>query len=76
MAKSRENFVRLAQARTNRVIDGLRLIGNLSSRSNYVWTDDDVRKIFSVIEAEVRATKQRFATSKKKESDDPFTLDD
>lgn len=56
----RANFVRLAESRVNRAISDLRLIGNLSNRSNYSYEKTDINKIISVIEKEVRALKKRF----------------
>jgi len=56
----RDRFVRLAEARTNRILDDLRLLGNCSSKANYQYTDEDVRKIFNAIEKEVRQTRSRF----------------
>lgn len=56
----RECFVRLAEARTNKILNMLHLLGNCSSKSNYEYTDDDIKKIFNTIEKEVRATKNRF----------------
>ena len=38
----RERFVRLAEARTNKILDMIKLLGNCSSRSNYEYTDEDV----------------------------------
>ncbi len=70
----RDRFKRLAQARTNRIISTLRLLGNCSSKSNYEYTDEDVRKIFSVIERELKAARNRF-TGASKQKDDLFTLD-
>ncbi|WP_295292720.1 hypothetical protein, partial [Veillonella sp.] len=52
--------VRLAEARTNKIIEMLRLLGNCSSKANYEYTDDDIRKIFSTIDKEVKNTKNRF----------------
>ena len=63
----RERFVRLAEARTNRILDDLRLLGNCSSKSNYQYTDDDVRKIFNAIEKEVKQAKARFQGGDSKE---------
>ena len=57
----REKFVRLAEARTNKIIDMLQLLGNCSNSSTYEYTQQDVDKIFSAIEAEVREAKQKFA---------------
>ena len=67
----REKFVRMAEARTIKIISMVRLLGNCSNRSNYEYTDDEVKKIFSAIESELRAQKARFAVSPKSER---FTL--
>lgn len=56
-----EKFRRLAEKRVNNVIKTLRLIGNLSNRSNYVYTDADVEKIFAAINSELKACKAKFS---------------
>ncbi len=53
----RECFVRLAEARTNKILDMLRLLGNCSSKGNYDYTDEDVKKIFNAIEKKLRILK-------------------
>lgn len=57
----REKFVRLAEARTNKIIDTLQLLGNCSNTSAYEYTQQDVDQIFAAIEAEVREAKKKFA---------------
>ncbi len=69
----RDRFVRLAEARTNKIIDMLRLLGNCSSTSNYEYTEDDVRKIFSAIEKEMKIAKSRF-TDQEERREERFTL--
>ena len=59
----RERFVRLAEARTNKIIDMIQLLGNCSNASAYEYTQQDVDQIFSAIEAEVREAKKKFAKS-------------
>lgn len=56
----RDKFVRLAEARTNKIIDMLQLLGNCSNASAYDYTQQDVEKIFSAIENEVREAKKKF----------------
>ena len=56
----REKFVRLAEARTNKILDMLKLLGNCSSKSNYEYSDDDVKKIFAAIERETKDAKAKF----------------
>jgi hypothetical protein len=69
----RERFVRIAEARTNRVLDDLRLLGNCSSKKNYEYSDADVRKIFSAIEKELKVAKARYQGGDS--SDERFTLE-
>ncbi len=68
----RERFVRLAEARTNKILEMMRLLGNCSSRTNYEYTDEDIRKIFSTLEKELKNTKNRFLGLDVK--DERFTL--
>lgn len=55
-----ERFKRVAEGRTNKIIDQLRLLGNCANKSNYDYTDEDVKKIFSAIETELKVTKQKY----------------
>ena len=57
-----ERFVALAEKRVNRAIDDLRLIGNLSSRNNYTYSEEEARKIIHALESELRRLKKRFAS--------------
>ena len=70
----REKFIRLAEARTNKIIDMLQLLGNCSNLSTYDYTQQDVDKIFAAIESEVRETKKKFIKIESKKSS-RFTLD-
>ncbi len=53
-------FRRLAEKRVNVILDRLRLLGQLSDRKNYEYTDEQVAKIFRAIEKEIKATKEKF----------------
>ena len=61
MTQKRDNFVRLAEARVNRALREIRLIGNLSNRSAYDFEDADVRKVFGALQKGLDAAKSRFA---------------
>lgn len=61
MSEKREKFVRLAEQRVNRAIKDISLIGNLSNRSAYSFTDEDVKKIFKALQKELEQAKARFA---------------
>jgi hypothetical protein len=56
----RERFVTLAEARTAKAMNAIRLVGNLSNKSNYEYTDADVTQILKALDGEVRALKARF----------------
>lgn len=60
MRDRRERFVSLAEARTDKALKAIRLLGNLSNRQNYEYTDADVAQIFRAIDNEVKAAKARF----------------
>jgi ABC-type Fe3+-hydroxamate transport system substrate-binding protein len=59
-SKSRIKFVELAEKRVSRAIKDIRLVGNLSNRSNYSYTQDDARKIIKALRDEVEVLKARF----------------
>ena len=59
----RERFEKLAAKRTEAVVKSLRLIGNLSNKSNYKWSEADVKLIFSEIKKEVRVAEAKFRPS-------------
>jgi len=56
----RDNFVRLAESRVTRAIESLRIIGNLSNRSNYDYSEDDVKKIINTLQEELNSLKNQF----------------
>jgi hypothetical protein len=56
----RKKFVELAEKRVQRAIKDIRLIGNLSNRSNYSYTDEDARKIHRALKNAVDEVKARF----------------
>lgn len=55
-----QRFVRLAEARTNKIIATLRLLGNCSSPNVYEYSKTDVTKIFHAIEEATSDAKRRF----------------
>lgn len=56
----RDKFVRIAEARTNKIIDMIKLLGNCSNKAVYDYDKDDVKVIFSAIEEELKNSKARF----------------
>lgn len=60
-----QRFLRVAAARTNAVLDKLRLLGNCSNRRIYKYTVKDVDRVFNAINKEMKETKLRFNTKKR-----------
>ena len=56
----RNKFVELAEKRVRRALKDIKLIGNLSNRSNYSYTDEDVKKIMRTLQSAVNEIKTRF----------------
>lgn len=56
-----DKFVRLAEIRTQKALDAIRLIGNLSNRGTYEFSDAEIRKIFKALEEEMKAARERFS---------------
>ena len=62
-----ERFKRVATARTNAVLDRLRILGNCANRHVYRYTEEDIRKIFSAIERTTKEVRAKFKLSEKEE---------
>jgi len=60
----RERFVRVATARTNAVIDKIRIIGHLSNKQMYDYSEEDIEKIFAAINKQLRDMRAKFNSKK------------
>ena len=60
MRDKRKKFIDLAEARVNRAIKDIRLIGNLANKNSYEYSEDDARKIVKALQKELDAAKSRF----------------
>jgi hypothetical protein len=56
----RDRFVRVAERRTNAIMEKIRVLGNCSNTSMYEFTQKDIDKIFRVLNKELRDTKLLF----------------
>lgn len=66
MSDRKDNFVRLAEARTNKILKSLELLGNLSNKSYYEYTPAQVEAIFNAISEELENQRARFNKTEKK----------
>ena len=53
MNNKKENFKRVAEKRTNKIIEMIQLLGNLANSSFYEYTDEQIEHIFSSIQEEL-----------------------
>lgn len=63
MKDKRQKFIQLAEARVNKTIKDIQLIGNLSNKAAYEYSEADIRKIFVTLAREMEIAKARFGKS-------------
>ena len=59
-AEKREKFKDLASKRTDRALEAIERIGNLSNRQLYEWDPAEVRKIIKALRDEIGKVEARF----------------
>ena len=72
METKREKSIRIAEARTNVVIEALSRLGAIVDKDYYELTEDDLMKIIAAIDKEVDDLKSHFIKGKRKK----FQLED
>lgn len=60
-----DRFRRIAAKRTNEILEKIRILGNCSNKSSYEYTEEEVNKIFSEIDKQLKLTKSRFLAGKR-----------
>lgn len=73
-AEDRKKFVELANKRVKKALKAMQLIGNLSNRSNYDYTDEDILKVFKALQDELNECKKRFEMATKSRRQVEFSL--
>lgn len=68
MNNKKDNFKRIAENRTNKIINMISLLGNLDNTSFYEYTNEDIDTIFNAIQKELdkQHDKLKQSNSKKK----------
>lgn len=61
-----ERFIRIAENRTQRILDDLRLLGNCANTSAYNYEEAQTSKIFKAIDDELKRVKTLFFKNKNK----------
>jgi hypothetical protein len=62
----RAAFLRLAEKRTNTVMDKIRVLSNCANPYVYEYDDEDVKRIFGAIEQELRLARAKFGNHKRR----------
>ena len=60
-----ERFKRVASKRTNEILEKISILGNCSNKSSYEYTEEEVNKIFSEIDKQLKLTKSKFLAGKR-----------
>jgi hypothetical protein len=60
-----DRFKRVASKRTNEILEKIRILGNCSNKSSYEYTEEEVNKIFSEIDKQLKLTKAKFLGGKR-----------
>jgi hypothetical protein len=66
MEQKKDNFKRIAENRTNKIIDQISKLNNLSNTSYYEYTDKQIDMIFDAIQEELNKQKDLFLKERKK----------
>ena len=61
--RKKDNFIRLGEQRTNKVLKAIDVLGHLSNQQLYEYTDEEVSQIFQAIEKRLEVTKVKFKGS-------------
>lgn len=69
--RKRDAFKKLAEKRTNAVLEKIRILGNLANRRAYDYSESDIRKMFAAIDEELRSVKASFRATERRQ----FRLD-
>ena len=59
--KKHTKFRELAEKRTNKALEAVRLIGNLSNRQTYIYEEAEVRKIVKALRDALSEVEARFS---------------
>ena len=63
----RAKFKEIGERRVGRAIEAIRLVGNLANRSNYDYTEDDVKQLTRALQDALQNVVQNLLTTQKKD---------
>lgn len=62
----RERFVNVAEARTQAILNRIRILGNCSNKNLYEYQPEEIDKIFRALQEQLNETKSKFAKKENK----------
>lgn len=74
MDNKKENFKRIAENRVNKILTLYKQLENLSNTSFYEYTNDQIEKIFEILEEELKSTKEKLIKENKEKGKKRFEL--
>lgn len=70
--KKRQRFEKVAGKRVQFILDKLELLGNCANSSNYDYSEEDVKKMFSAIRSRTRQIEALFQDELSKQDNSKF----
>jgi len=58
---NRERFINVAEARTQAILEKIRILGNCSNKTLYDYSPEEIDRIFRAIQEQLTQTKAKFA---------------
>ncbi len=74
MENKKENFKRIAENRVNKILSLLKQLENLNNTSYYEYTDEQIYKIFDILEIEMKNTRLKLIKENKQKGNKRFEL--
>ncbi|MGG7519703.1 hypothetical protein ACQ3G6_17645 [Allorhizobium undicola] len=67
--EKRDNFIKLAEGRTQLALDAIKKLGNLSNKQAYTWEQGEINQIAKTLRDAISAMERKFdPKSEKKET--------
>lgn len=73
-SEKRKRFEKVAENRVDKILDGLRLLGNCSNKNNYEFTKEDVDFMFDEIRKALKVAQSKFESEINRNEKKKFTL--
>ncbi len=62
-----EKFKRIGEKRTKKILKEIEILANLSNTHNYEFSEEEVNRIFDVLEVQLREARNKFIIKRSKD---------